>query len=682
MRRNIALAARVVVAAFPATPAAALAAESHGAGTAWAVETVTKAGYLSDAALVLDAAGRTHLAYYDGDAREVRYARRDDAGWEMTRVATLPRDYYALAGYPIALVLDNYGHPHIAFVAPGKWDEKTIRRRPPEPLKYARWNGRAFDVVTVNDDAGDVVRLVLALDAAGFPHAAFWRAGEDRRKAKLPAVLYHACYDGRRWKEETVVRVGPDSYETDSAVASSYPRFAFAGAEETRVLVGKNDAPPPGYAVPARNWYAHAATDARGRLSSVRSGYTGRDRTGVNCTFWPGDEAREDVADDRWWIAPGAALALDPSGRPVVAYFDRFELRCARWDGAAWRCETVAPSLSQCGFHRYVTAAVDGAGRPHIFFWDLSTDEWKYAVGRDVFPPGAIAEEPARDVSGEARPAPWYPDISLLDPTAPAYSRQFDGVVVDGRSTWVVTESRVAEFNGYETAIKIKKADGETEWQTPSVFYEGGSMALVLFAQPFDALREGPDAAAPAIRPETDFWDRDWALRPRVPAGQLYEVLARCGDWLCVGRGWGEGAWLPLATPGLAFFFKSFSWTPPMAEAYADFYLPVAGDFTRVLFSIDEYMGQGQVLRENAVVTVYTDGASYDARPTGVGFYGGSESGISFYEADFPTAVPRGQVRAVGVTCGPPGERMHFAVDLAKVWARPADAPAAGGEKK
>jgi len=72
---------------------------------------------------------------------------------------------------------------------------------------------------------------------------------------------------------------------------------------------------------------------------------------------------------------------LDGAGKAHISYCDWiystfYDLKYARWDGSAWFIQTV-DSAEDVG--RYASLALDGAGNPHIGYYDSIHADLKYA---------------------------------------------------------------------------------------------------------------------------------------------------------------------------------------------------------------------------------------------------------------------------------------------------------------
>jgi hypothetical protein len=135
--------------------------------TGWTVETVDDStGGPRYSSLALDDDGYPHISYYDSSADDLRYAHQDSDGWHLDTV-----DDWGDVGRRSSLVLDEAGHPHISYYDGGYFAPPVIEYR--LDLKYARWDGAAWQIETVDSD-GDVGDYSsLALDSAGRPHIGY-----------------------------------------------------------------------------------------------------------------------------------------------------------------------------------------------------------------------------------------------------------------------------------------------------------------------------------------------------------------------------------------------------------------------------------------------------------------------------------------------------------------------------
>jgi len=135
----------------------------------WHVEAIDPTGDPHpNNSLALDASGCPHVAYYGRDSRDLKLARRDPGGaWHVETV-----DSSATSGgisRNISLALDAQDQPHIAYYYCGA----TVPCRKNE-LRYARRDAAGWQIQTVTNGLAELQSdISLALDAAGRPHIGY-----------------------------------------------------------------------------------------------------------------------------------------------------------------------------------------------------------------------------------------------------------------------------------------------------------------------------------------------------------------------------------------------------------------------------------------------------------------------------------------------------------------------------
>ena len=293
-------------------------------GSSWSIETVDGGFWQpGDASLALDGDGHPHIAY---DAYELglpwtiftlKYARWTGSAWGIERLDGGP----AAGGAFPSLALDADGHPRISYCGSpeGDWN----------PLRYADWDGSAWNIETV--DGVRAAYTSLALDACGNPHVSYQDGDND--------ALKYARWTGSAWSIETV----------DSA-----------GWEDTSLALDGDGHPHISYCAP----WPHAV------LKYAR---------------WDGSAWSIDTVDGV--LAAHTSLALDRHGHAHISYYDwtNADLKYARWTGSAWSIETV-----DGGGHvgAYNSLALDAQGHPRISYYDQTNGDLKYAhvVARPFLP--------------------------------------------------------------------------------------------------------------------------------------------------------------------------------------------------------------------------------------------------------------------------------------------------------
>jgi hypothetical protein len=89
-----------------------------------------------------------------------------------------------------------------------------------------------------------------------------------------------------------------------------------------------------------------------------------------------------------WGARNVTSLALGPDGNPIIAYGDQARVSVASWNGMAWQSDTIDTSkdLRNQPLGHLVSLKTDGAGRPHLVWWELTgliptNGIIKYAIG-------------------------------------------------------------------------------------------------------------------------------------------------------------------------------------------------------------------------------------------------------------------------------------------------------------
>jgi hypothetical protein len=220
-----------------------------------------------------------------------------------------------VGGYT-SLALDGSSYPHISY---------NYNDDPNGDLKYASWDGSAWNIETVDSTGYVGVFTSLALDGSGYPHISYWDGTNGDLK--------YASWDGSAWNIETVDSAGSVGYYSSIALdGSGYPHISY--------------------------W----------------DGTNGD----LKYASWDGSAWNIETVDSTGDVGVFASLALDGSSYPHISYYDdtNGDLKYASWDGSAWNIETV-DSADNVGLD--TSLALDGSGYPHISYYDDTNDDLKYA---------------------------------------------------------------------------------------------------------------------------------------------------------------------------------------------------------------------------------------------------------------------------------------------------------------
>lgn len=187
----------------------------------WTLDLVdTVSGWFGgNTGLAFDGAGRPAVAYYDGNAGDLRYAWNDGAGWNVELVDTaLTTGWYpSLAFAP--------GDEAIVAYDGGSVDEARLARR----TGADAWSPAPID----SNDAYTSV----AVDASGLPAIAY--ADATRASIRL------ARWDGTGWTTDVVDASGPFTHAMSLAFdpATGAPVVAYTTAASREVRVARSTPP-------------------------------------------------------------------------------------------------------------------------------------------------------------------------------------------------------------------------------------------------------------------------------------------------------------------------------------------------------------------------------------------------------------------------------------------------------
>lgn len=256
--------------------------------------------------LAFDASGNPAIAYSDdGNVHNgiLKYAHFNGDTWDITSI-----DPGGCVGEGVSLAFDPVsGNPSLSYIA----DCAGIGHNT-DHLKYAHFNGTAWDITTV-DSGGDGSMdeySSLAFDSSGNPTIAYVRG-----ISKKDSNIKYAHFNGATW-DITTVGAGKDKYQYQS------PSLAFDLSGNPAIAYGEETSEDD-----ANIKYAH-----------------------FNGAVW-----------DITTIDAGAvpSLAFDAGGKPAIAYGDwgNYDLKFARF--VPCQCDADSPMGCISG-----TVTKVGTGKP------------------------------------------------------------------------------------------------------------------------------------------------------------------------------------------------------------------------------------------------------------------------------------------------------------------------------
>jgi hypothetical protein len=339
----------------------------------WHLETVDSVGNVgSHTSLALDSAGFPHISYYDATNQDLKYARYDGANWQIETV-----DSDGNVGRATSLALDPHDQPHISY------------RGTSGHVNYATYNGTSWSIETVDTITLGSIRTSLALDSAGQPHIAYATAGYD---------LKYAYYDGVAWHTEIADPSEEDwngcSSESLAIDTQDYPHIAHPVAFMYGYWVE--------YLRRDGTSWSQLWNDIDGlgftslELDSADQPHISYLSTDDELRFSYQDGANwyTEIVDNVGTVGAHTTLVLDGADWPHIGYcqfsnsdFWCNELRYAYQNELGWTIEVV-DATGQVG--EYGSMALNGAGWPHISYYDRTNGDLKYAYRPDCVPLEAV----------------------------------------------------------------------------------------------------------------------------------------------------------------------------------------------------------------------------------------------------------------------------------------------------
>jgi len=276
---------------------------------AWEVETIGVPGYVvGPTNLALDSAGRPHVTYCDGD--QLRFASKAGSSWMITSVD----DCFIEGANSLAIGRDDAAR--VAYA----WDTGILR--------FASWNGSAWERETVEEQTLIARYVSLALDERDGPHIAFYGNGN----------LRYAVFENTQWAVEIVDPAERSGFYARLALDSSeWPRIAYYDSRERELQLA--------------SWNGTSQT---WRLEVI------------------------DTDGDPGWDLD---VAVDRGGRTYISYYERLsaDLRYAETDGLTLIRQTV-DLTGVVGW--YTSVALDRSGFPSISYYDYNDGALRLAVSR------------------------------------------------------------------------------------------------------------------------------------------------------------------------------------------------------------------------------------------------------------------------------------------------------------
>lgn len=263
-------------------------------------------------AIIYDAAGNLHMAYYDNTTSNLKYARRDTQGsWTNPMVV----DGGLMAGQFVSIALDSKGFIGVAYYDANNAD-----------LKFAHYNNVAWTAETADATYTTGYYPSLKFDASDRAVITYY----SKTSADLKLALRSPTMTPATWTLSTIDSAGDVGRYSSLALNPTTGRWA-VGYENTGLGTFK-------YAEQTSKGWGVVTVDAATRGGG---GYI--------------------------------SLAFSSAGKASMSYYDAYnaDLKLASFSGVKWSTTAVA-SKNSVGL--YTQLQLDDAGRADILYYSRSAD--------------------------------------------------------------------------------------------------------------------------------------------------------------------------------------------------------------------------------------------------------------------------------------------------------------------
>jgi PGF-pre-PGF domain-containing protein len=495
----------------------------------WTVDTTVSVNHRDElemartTSIALDPDGNPAISYRDNNCGSLKYARLLTAknaargyekgvsvrnGW-MTETVDGTSQH---SGWGSSLAIDRDGNPHIAYLWQGGWEWGLN-------LKYAHWNGNAWNIQTLRDifprwissmafwqhnggnfgviqsniDRGESPSI--ALDSAGLPHISI--ADYVRRNPGESNWYNHSLINGRScrnnydllhifelpdgsWVTESVdpAPAHPDAYTTS---LTHFIRFAYSS-----IALDSHDRPHISYfnywdevCNYQATWGTYAATDQFSWF--LRPPIWGNCHYmlgGLKYAYWNGSAWNaENVDTSSIAVGEYTSLKIDPNDHPQIAYMDVHNglIRYATRDQPGTRWSRFIPfKAGKKGFNSggFTSLDLDARGNPRIVGIGGESDSVQVLSGQFDEPGPATARSLAHGntTSGSDPAEMSTPSGEEISPSYPGGSSQpvevhpfplSDQDRVEDDSTLMIPGNEATASHGSITAVPAAAA-GQT----------------------------------------------------------------------------------------------------------------------------------------------------------------------------------------------------------------------------
>ncbi|MCK4443818.1 MAG: hypothetical protein KAW09_04695 [Thermoplasmata archaeon] len=332
-------------------------------GSEWEIVTVDSDGEggVSErywfTSLALDSNDNPHISYHDKAKMDLKYARSNGTAWNIETV-----DSSTSVGNYLSLALDSNDNAHISYSDSLNHD-----------LKYAKWDGSVWSSEVVDSDGEVGASNSIALDRNDNAHISYFDSFNQ--------TLKYAKWDGSAWNIEIV---------DNSSIVGDDPSLALDSNDNAHISYFDGGNQDLKYAKWDGSIWKIETVDSNGRVGEYSSlvldsgdyphiSYFDTTEGNAKYAKWTGFVWRIEMIDSPHHDGKWTSLALDSSERPHISYFDEFDddIVYAEWNGIEWDIETV-DSDGMTGY--FTSMALDSCDDAHISYYLRAVGDVKYAT--------------------------------------------------------------------------------------------------------------------------------------------------------------------------------------------------------------------------------------------------------------------------------------------------------------
>ncbi|MCD4707197.1 MAG: T9SS type A sorting domain-containing protein [Candidatus Sabulitectum sp.] len=317
----------------------------------WNFETVDSSvnvGWYSS--IAIDPADCPHIAYLNAYNSTLKYARWSGNEWFIETVDTgvCPDEL----DKSISIALDSLGNPHIAY--------STEHGNPGDTIRYACWDGSAWQKTDIVDSGYGLIWPSLALDSQDRPHVSWCNETEG--------CLKYARWDDSNWQITTVEEAFGAGYCNSLDLDSSdYPHISYIGAAEYLKYARWNGTNWETVTLDTVGYYGFEGIDTSIALDASdhpHIAYTHWISDDLKYAYFNGTDWQITTVDNSSITGKEPSIAVDSEEHPHISYRSTV-LKYAHWTGSSWDI-LVLDEGGNAGIQNSI--ALGNLDNPHISY--------------------------------------------------------------------------------------------------------------------------------------------------------------------------------------------------------------------------------------------------------------------------------------------------------------------------